>query len=350
MTSRSFLAAVSVCLFTLAASPKPARAGMDQPSAAASDATDQVHMITVSQWLGETESLVAEVEAQAAALDQGAPRTTVNHRLTALLTRLSLDRQVSTAPGVVISVDSEWLRDELLEAMQAATPHLQVRKMRDLSARLRLLVQLGRPGPPRRFSGDVRALAAQILASPDFAGRKAGALDRLAELVGQILDRLAEMIFGGLVGKSAWQVVSAIGLILLGIAVLLVVAVVLRRLTTAGRRRWLEVPLERRPLPPDASSALARAVQAMEAGNVKESLRLLHLALLLALAGSGLLEFIPSRTNWEYVRVLAGRPEAETLSQATTLFERKYFGRQACTAQELALLRGWAEAAVRKSP
>lgn len=338
MTPRYSLLTVLVCLLLLGTHALPAGAGPNDLTAA--------EAITVEQWSTQTQSLAQQIEAEAAALDNGAARATVNHRLNEVVARLSHGAQVSTGPGMTLAVNTDWARDQLLAAMQAPTAHLQVRRMRDLAHRLRLLAELGEPRARRHFSGDARALAADILATPEFAGRKAGPLDRLAELVTQILARLAEIIFGGLVGKSAWEVASAVGLILLAIAILLVILIILRRLTIGHRRRWEPAAAEHKPLPPDASAALRQALQAMEAGNVKESLRLLHLALLLALAASGVLDFNPSRTNWEYVRLLVGRPEGETLSRATTLFERKYFGRQPCSAQELALLRGWAEDAL----
>jgi hypothetical protein len=299
--------------------------------------------LSVQEWLNQVNAVAGRLDAEADALSKGAHQRTVNARLNSLLDRLRLPTEVSTAPGEVVSVDNEWARLALLSATASTSPHAQAERLRQLAQRFRLLGQLAQPSSKRRFAGDPRALAAKILSDPEFVGRKAGPFNRLADIAARLLAELASLIFGGLISVASGRAATLALLILLAVAVAFAIWIVVRHLTPRRRRRFPGPTPEQHPLPPDAATALRRALAAVEAGDVKESLRLFYLALLLALASSRIFDFSPARTNWEYVRLSAGTPHADMLARATSLFESKYFGRQPCSPQELGMLREWAE-------
>lgn len=71
-------------------------------------------------------------------------------------------------------------------------------------------------------------------------------------------------------------------------------------------------------------------------GDYREAVRLVYIASLRRLAGSGLLTLQENRTNWEYQRTLRSRSQSayDTLLPGTRLFDRIWYGRENATKTE----------------
>ncbi|MBX3270354.1 MAG: DUF4129 domain-containing protein [Sandaracinaceae bacterium] len=72
----------------------------------------------------------------------------------------------------------------------------------------------------------------------------------------------------------------------------------------------------------DEASALA------EQGNLREALRALYLATLVALDRRRLIAFDPHLTNWQYLRQMPRGAVREAFSQFTRVFDHKWYGRE----------------------
>jgi len=302
-------------------------------------------LIGLEQWVAETEATAAAIEEVAYALARGESRSAAHERLGEIGRRLGQVRHVENGTGRTVAVDNRWAQEVLLRAMESVSAGAEARALRDLASRLRLRAAASEVPKGERYSGDPRALATEVLSAPEFAGRQRGPLDRLTERILSVLARLAEIIFGG-PALGARAILYRLGLVALAVVLVVAIVVLVRALVGRSAQAWRPTDIEHKALPPDAGAAFRQALAAMQAGNGRDSLRYFYLTLLLALASSATFEFRPSRTNWEYVRLAAGTPQGEMLSQATGLFEAKYFGGQQCTPEDLLTMRSWAEQAL----
>ena len=97
-----------------------------------------------------------------------------------------------------------------------------------------------------------------------------------------------------------------------------------------GGATGLDLDLDEFPDP------LGYAREVAERGDYREAVRLVYIASLRRLAGSGLVVLQENRTNWEYQRGLRSRsqPAYDLLLPGTRLFDRIWYGRQNATQTE----------------
>jgi Domain of unknown function (DUF4129) len=85
-----------------------------------------------------------------------------------------------------------------------------------------------------------------------------------------------------------------------------------------------------RPAPVLLSEARALA----GAGEFAAALRALYAATLAALDRSRLIQFDPARTNGHYLRAMPASATRDAFASFTTLFDRKWYGREPCSRAE----------------
>ena len=135
-------------------------------------------------------------------------------------------------------------------------------------------------------------------------------------------------------GVLGWTI--AISAYLLGICVIGLLAYTIIQ---AGRRIYLRKPKEASPNKPEIAEsrirspeeALSLASERAARGEFSDAYRAVYLAVLLALDSQRILEYIPSRTNWEYVRETGNSRLQPVLRELTGVFDRKVYGGERCT-------------------
>jgi hypothetical protein len=189
---------------------------------------------------------------------------------------------------------------------------------------VRLLVSSGWLGQRGRSPEEVRDLADEILARPEFDHGEPGLLARFQEWLAERLTDLFEGLTGG--GRG-----SLVGIVVLLVALAAVVLLVIRLSSrpggSGGVGRARSAPV-RPGRPPSAADWLRDAEAAETAGRWKEGLRCRHRALVAGLAEQGVIDEIPGRTAGEYrADVARALPGAATdFGGATDLFERAWYG------------------------
>ncbi len=99
--------------------------------------------------------------------------------------------------------------------------------------------------------------------------------------------------------------------------------------------------IDPRDRPPEAH--LDEAARLAAAGAYREAFRALYLATLVALDRRGAIAFDRSRTNWHYLRSMAGGPTRETFHRFTALFDRKWYGDESTSEGDYRLGRELAD-------
>lgn len=203
---------------------------------------------------------------------------------------------------------------------------------------------MAEPPVPTHDPEEVRRLADEILARPEFEPPERSFLQRLADWVLRRLERL----FGG-DGDGGFEVGAGGGgaggssvftIVVLVIAVVLVVVIV-RALRGTWRRRArrpsevLDVDVDVRRTA-DAWDALARQLE--RDGRWKDAIRARFGSLVERLVDRGLVADVPGRTSGEYrVDVRASLPEvADAFADAADLFDRAWYGDLPTGASEAA--------------
>lgn len=122
----------------------------------------------------------------------------------------------------------------------------------------------------------------------------------------------------------------------LGVTLLVAVGVYLwltrRRDRKAARAAEAAVTSDPRERPP--SAFLDDAARLAESGELREALRSLYLATLVALDRRRLIAFDPHLTNWQYLRQMPRGAAREAFASFTRLFDHKWYGHEPTTAED----------------
>jgi len=226
----------------------------------------------------------------------------------------------------------------------------------------------GAPRPAQAGEDEeVQAAMQRVYDRPEFSGldRAAASPGRdwverffewLAELLADLIDREEDAAqepsscaapAAGIGG--AWGA-GTVGLLLLSVALLALVAIRLAsRLHGPPAPAIAELPApEDGPLERSPEDWRARAVRLADEGALAEALRHLVVGLLVALHRQRLIDFDPSRTNWEYLPALSrrrpgsGRPYSELMR----LFDRAWYGAKPTRRSDWDDALDWADAIV----
>jgi hypothetical protein len=79
---------------------------------------------------------------------------------------------------------------------------------------------------------------------------------------------------------------------------------------------------------------LQRAARLAEEGRLREALQAVYMATLIALDRRRVINFEPSRTNFQYLRQIPQGETRELFGGLTRVFDRKWYGREGVTASE----------------
>lgn len=140
----------------------------------------------------------------------------------------------------------------------------------------------------------------------------------------------------------------------LGAALLLAVGAYLfatrRREREEARRAEQRAAVAEDPRERPPSSFLDEAAQLADGGDLREALRALYLATLVALDRRRLIAFDPHRTNWQYLRQMPRGEPRDAFRQLTRLFDHKWYGHEATTRHDYERCRSLARAIVGPPP
>jgi hypothetical protein len=100
-----------------------------------------------------------------------------------------------------------------------------------------------------------------------------------------------------------------------------------------------EVPLEAAA----PASQLDEAARLAALGDARAALRALYLATLFALDRSRLIEYEPSRTNWQYLRGLPPGELRSAFAAFTRIFDHKWYGHEPATLDDYRACRQLAD-------
>jgi len=188
----------------------------------------------------------------------------------------------------------------------------------------------------------VRGELHNILSQPEY-NRSYGPspVDRLWGWVLKAIEWVANWIakLFGFRMEGAGKVTSIIFACLVIVAFFGLLALVIRRLAgLAGTRGEVEAEPTTGPYQlPSAKPLIKEAEQLAGRGDYRGAFRSAYLASISVLDEVGALRFERSRTNWEYIRELAGGGldrASDTLRPLTHDFDRKIYGREACTIDD----------------
>lgn len=179
--------------------------------------------------------------------------------------------------------------------------------------------------------GKARITLARILERSEFRhldpNRKESWLERLKRQAGELLKRLLQGTGEAL--RIVFNVPVAIAVVVFSIAYLI---------WRLGSRMPGGVGAEEAPereallaLGPDKLANQAAGIA--RNGDCRQAMRLLYLALLARLDRARLLQYVPYRTNWEYLNQLRENDGkvAGLFADFTFLFERKWYGMEICS-------------------
>lgn len=176
-----------------------------------------------------------------------------------------------------------------------------------------------------------RPALARILSRPEFSyldkkDRGESWIERLRRKMG---DFLAHLLGGtGKAFRFVFSVPVAIAVVALSVAYLF-----WRLGSRIPRPVGAEEVPERETLLALGPDKLAsQATGTARSGDCRQAMRLLYLALLAQLDRAGFLQYVPYRTNWEYLNQLreSDAKVAGLFAEFTFLFERKWYGMELC--------------------
>lgn len=242
---------------------------------------------------------------------------------------LPASRRVRGAEGLTIVVSNRALEQSLDRAVRT---HSLVARRRTLEAFVRrsddLLAALA-PAPARRTPGEDQALAS-VLRRPEF---RPSIFEEWNRRWNEWLRAMLQRMFGNvqpatldLIAKTLYY--GVLGFLVLFLAYLIWTYVPGLRFRRRGRAARLEDEDEV-ALPQRAAKHLALAEAAASAGRYLEALRHTYTAMLLMLDEARRLEYDPSRTNWEVLRLLRSGglgAEREVLLPVTRAIDEKLYG------------------------
>ncbi len=166
---------------------------------------------------------------------------------------------------------------------------------------------------------------------------------RIIDLAFKVMNHIAriwpdfELRPSRIIGPLGWAVAILaylLGAGILGLILYVIVQVAKRRLNRTSKPLDTQAVEIARPALRNAEEALALAASLSEKGDYRHALRAVYLAALLALDARRILEYIPSRTNWENVRALGKSQAQEPLLDLTKVFDRKIYGGEECTTAD----------------
>jgi hypothetical protein len=194
--------------------------------------------------------------------------------------------------------------------------------------------------PPYGHDADaVRRRAEELLNAPPYVDGPPGPVRRVLAWLG---DRVAAWL-AGLFADATFATVLPWALVVVGAAIVVIVAIRLTRGATLDRS-VAEVPRVDRHR--TAADWAADADAAEAAGRLRDAIRYRYLAVVTALHDQDRIEELPGRTVRELDREVALRaPElAETVARAGSRFEEVVYGGRAARREDLEALRGTLDA------
>ncbi|MCI0394212.1 MAG: DUF4129 domain-containing protein [Chloroflexi bacterium] len=264
--------------------------------------------------------LVTETQALVRELDEASPETRLE-RLAAVAGRWEQLSAVTLADGATVPIQSGFL----VRLLRTDPPNLEA--LDELLATL-LAARQAWP-PPAHTAADLAALE-QILARPEFQWQPeeqswlARLLERFWTRVNQLLQRLLPDSVNG-VPLSNFFFIALGSLALAAILFYALRGLLLDLVAEAESGPDEEEGGERLT----AETAFKRAQALSSGGDYRTAVRYLYLSTLLLLEERGLLRYDRSKTNREYLRSLAHRPElAATLRDVIDVFDRVWYGFQ----------------------
>lgn len=306
MTGRRLTLLLSCLYVTLLVFPHPA------------GAQEETTLSLAAYW-----ELVAETEREVAAMD-GAPLTEQRAALAPLTARWEALQQVRLADGSLVAVSQEGL----VAMLRADEPDPAA-----IADYLEALQEARRAWADDVYSAeDARQVGDrldEILVQPEFQWQdtEPGLLERIWQWILRTLFNLLPTGQGNLILN---YLLTALGALVL-LAVLLYAARSLFGSFTAEAEREGVAQLE---ADLTAEEALARAQSLSRGGDYRTAVRYLYLSTLLLLDEHEVLRYDRSRTNREYLRSVAGRPEvADTLRNVVEVFDRTWYGYQPLDAE-----------------
>ncbi len=190
--------------------------------------------------------------------------------------------------------------------------------------------------PPPSYEGaqaaDALARLGDILSRPEYQWPQEQ-LSLLDRLLARLLDFLLQNVLAGGPNSLAAYAVTGLAAVLLFGVLLYILRTVLGNLAPAPAET--EVPEDEGAL--TAGQAARRAEELSHGGDYRTAVRYLYLSALLALDEHGLLRYDRSRTNREYLRSVAARPEVATpLREVVDVFDAVWYGFQPLDQQRYA--------------
>ncbi len=201
-------------------------------------------------------------------------------------------------------------------------------------------------GSGAEADAEVRDQVSTILAGPEFREFAEHDSHALRDLLAKLFDWVAERDDSSeqqaaplrLPPLSPW-VLMALALIALGA----LGASVGRGRARLQRARALG-PSEPEPIAAsEPGSLLEQAAAYAAGGDFPAALRALYLASLVALDRGRLIEYEPSKTNWQYIRALPPGELRQSFAAFTRIFDRTWYGHAPATADDYAQCRALAE-------
>jgi hypothetical protein len=145
-----------------------------------------------------------------------------------------------------------------------------------------------------------------------------------------------------------WFFLAIGAALLLAVGAYLLVARRRERRETSRAEREAAAGEDPRERPP--SSFLDEAARLADGGDLREALRSLYLATLVALDRRRLIAFDPHRTNWQYLRQMPRGEPRDAFRQFTRLFDHKWYGHEDTTHHDYERCRALANAIVEEPP
>ena len=181
---------------------------------------------------------------------------------------------------------------------------------------------------PTAGAEEVRRVADEVLARPEFAGAQPTWWQRFLRLASDFFSRIVEAVGGD--GRG-----SVIGTIAVLAVALLLIAVVVRYTRTLRRDQHRDLALSAE-IGRSSRDWLNEAAQHEAAERWRDAVRCRYRALLADLAAEGLIDEIAGRTSGEYLSVVRDDVPnaAPAFADATRLFEAAWYAHGAVTAKD----------------
>ncbi len=261
--------------------------------------------------VSDTRQAIGQMEAK--------PAASVRQELDALASQWEKVTAVEAPDHNIINIDSSYLVAEL---------RLDPPNIKQLGNKLDALLRAHEEYPQKVFTLDDVAPLKEILARPEFQWQQQQPLpmpdwltklfDRLIAFIDWVIAHVAMVIYGG---SPLYKVAGA----LLFIFCLFFIARSLAR--NLVREAQVATDEEESDELLTSKGAFKRAETLSMQGDYRNAIRYLYLSSLLVLDEQGLMRYDRSRTNREYLRSVASKPElAKPLHDVIDVFDRVWYG------------------------